>query len=69
VLCTGLALVGYYRLVERIGPARTATVTYLIPVFAVGWAWWLLDEPVTLPMLAAGALVLGSVALSQQSRR
>jgi drug/metabolite transporter (DMT)-like permease len=69
VLCTGLALVGYYRLVERIGPARTSTVTYLIPVFAVGWAWWLLDEPVTLPMLAAGALVLGSVALSQQSKR
>lgn len=69
VLCTGIALVGYYRLVERIGPARTSTVTYLIPLFAVGWAWWLLGEPVTLPMLMAGALVLGSVAISQRARR
>ncbi len=69
VLCTGVALVGYYRLVERIGPARTSTVTYLIPLFAVAWAWWLLDEPVTLPMLLAGALVLGSVAASQRARQ
>lgn len=68
VLCTGLALVGYYRLVERIGPARTSTVTYLIPLFAVAWAWWLLDEPVTIAMLLAGALVLGSVAVSQRAR-
>ncbi|SDD38423.1 DMT family transporter [Aquimonas voraii] len=68
VLCTGLALVGYYRLVERIGPARTSTVTYLIPLFAVAWAWWLLDEPVTMAMLLAGALVLGSVAVSQRAR-
>jgi drug/metabolite transporter (DMT)-like permease len=69
VLCTGVALVGYYRLVERIGPARTSTVTYLIPLFAVAWAWWLLDEPVTLPMLLAGTLVLGSVAASQRARQ
>lgn len=69
VLCTGIALVGYYRLVERIGPARTSTVTYLIPLFAVAWAWWLLDEPVTLPMLLAGGLILGSVAVSQRARR
>jgi drug/metabolite transporter (DMT)-like permease len=44
-------------------------VTYLVPLFGVSWAWWLLDEPVTLPMVLAGALILGSVAISQRAPR
>ncbi|MFP5375048.1 MAG: EamA/RhaT family transporter, partial [Gammaproteobacteria bacterium] len=34
-----------------------------------GWAWWLLDEPLTVPMAVAGALILGSVAFSQRAAR
>ena len=68
VLCTGAAFVMYYRLIARIGPTRASTVTYLVPVFGVGWAWWLLGEPVTWTMALAGAIILGSVALSQRSR-
>jgi drug/metabolite transporter (DMT)-like permease len=48
VLCTGLAFVMYYRLIARIGASRAATVTYLIPLFGVAWAWMLLGEPLTL---------------------
>jgi drug/metabolite transporter (DMT)-like permease len=66
VLCTGAAFVFYYRLIARIGAARTATVTYLIPFFGVVWAWLLLGEPLTLTMALAGALILSGVALSQQ---
>jgi len=69
VLCTGIAMVMYYRLIARVGASRASTVTYLIPLFAVSWAWWLLDEPVTLAMLLAGALILGSVAVSQRAAR
>jgi drug/metabolite transporter (DMT)-like permease len=65
VLCTGSAFVFYYRLIARIGAARTATVTYLIPLFGVVWAWLLLGEPLTLTMALAGALILSGVALSQ----
>jgi len=66
VLCTGAAFVFYYRLIGRIGAARTATVTYLIPLFGVVWAWLLLGEPLTMSMALAGALILSGVALSQQ---
>jgi len=66
VLCTGVAYLLYYRLVARVGASRTATVTYLVPVFAVGWAWWLLDEPLTWTMAAAAALILGSLAVGQK---
>jgi drug/metabolite transporter (DMT)-like permease len=65
VLCTGLAFVFYYRLIARIGANRTSTVTYLIPPFGVLWAWMFLDEPVTLTMGIACALILGSVASTQ----
>ncbi len=67
VVCTGLAFVMYYRLITRIGASRASTVTYLIPLFGVSWAWLLLDEPLTLTMGIAGALILGSVAYSQRA--
>lgn len=65
-LCTGLAYFLYYRLLYRIGAPRTSTVTYLVPLFGVIWAWIFLDEPLTASMAIAGASILGGVALSQQ---
>jgi drug/metabolite transporter (DMT)-like permease len=69
VLCTGLAFVLYYRLLTRIGGPRASTVTYLIPLFGVVWAWLVLGEPVTLTMVLAGALILAGVAVSQQREK
>jgi drug/metabolite transporter (DMT)-like permease len=69
VLCTGAAFVLYYRLIHRIGAPRAATVTYLIPLFGVIWAWLLLGESLTLSMAVAAILILGGVALSQQRTR
>jgi drug/metabolite transporter (DMT)-like permease len=66
VLGSGLAYALYYRLIQRIGAARASTVTYMVPLFGVAWAWLLLGEPLTVPMLIAGTLILGSVALSQR---
>jgi drug/metabolite transporter (DMT)-like permease len=66
VLCTGIAYLIYFRLIYRVGATRASTVTYLIPLFGVIWAWIVLGEPLTLTMAIAGALILGGVALSQQ---
>jgi drug/metabolite transporter (DMT)-like permease len=65
ILCTGVAFVLYYRLINRIGPSRAATVTYLVPLFSVVWAWAFLGESLTARMTIAGALILGGVALSR----
>jgi drug/metabolite transporter (DMT)-like permease len=59
----------YYRLIARIGASRASTVTYLIPLFGVGWAWLLLGEPLTPTMAIACAVILGSVAMSQREAR
>lgn len=66
VMCTGIAFAVYYRLINRIGAPRASTVTYLVPLFGVLWAWLALGEPLTLTMAVAGALILGGVALNQQ---
>jgi drug/metabolite transporter (DMT)-like permease len=68
VLCTGIAYFIYFRLIYRVGAARAVTVTYLVPLFGVVWAWIVLGEPLTLRMAIAGALILGGVALSQQRK-
>jgi drug/metabolite transporter (DMT)-like permease len=69
VLCTGFAYALYFRLINRVGPGRAVTVTYLVPLFAVGWAYAVLGEAITVPMLVAGALILGGVALSQKAAK
>jgi len=67
LVCTGIAYLLYFRLLYRIGAPRASTVTYLVPLFAVIWAWGVLGEPLTLSMAAAGALILAGVALSQRA--
>jgi drug/metabolite transporter (DMT)-like permease len=68
VLCTGIAYAVFFRLIQRVGAARASTCTYLVPLFGVFWGWLLLGETPTATMLAAGALILGCVIVSQTSR-
>ena len=64
VLCTGVAYVLYFRLIDHAGPARALTVTYLVPVFAVAYGVMALGESLTLWMLLCGAIILLGTALA-----
>ncbi|MFT3734378.1 MAG: DMT family transporter [Rhodocyclaceae bacterium] len=64
VLCTGWAYLIFFHLLASIGPARTMTVTFLIPVFGVLWGHLFLGEAVTLTMLIGGVIVLFGTALA-----
>jgi len=60
ILCTAIAFIIYFKLVKNIGPATTASVTFLIPIFAFLWGYILLDELVTTRMwIATGIILLG----------
>jgi drug/metabolite transporter (DMT)-like permease len=61
--CTAFAYVLYFRLIADVGAARALTVTFLIPVFGVLWGVLFLGEPLSLFMLAGGALVVGATWL------
>lgn len=62
--CTSLAYVLFYRLMARIGSARTLAVLYLIPVFGVLWGLLFLREPVTWAMAGGCVVILAGVALT-----
>ena len=66
VLGTGVAYVLNYRLIGDEGPTAASTTTYLLPVVAVVLGALVVDERVTVPMVAGMVLVLGGVALAQR---
>lgn len=64
VLCTGVAYVLFFRLIDKVGAAGSLTVTFLIPVFAVLYGVVFLGEAVTAWMLICGVVILCGTALS-----
>ncbi len=64
ILCSAIAYLLYYRLMQDVGPTRTLTVTFLIPLFGMLWGALFLHETITLPMIAGCALIVaGTLAV------
>jgi hypothetical protein len=64
VICTAVAFVLYFRLINSVGPTKSITVTFLIPLFAVAFGALFLDEPVTVSMIAGGVVIIIGTALA-----
>ena len=64
VVCTAVAYILYFRLIERAGPSRALSVTFAIPVFAVIYGVVLLSEAVTPWMLLCGVVIVVGTSLS-----
>jgi drug/metabolite transporter (DMT)-like permease len=64
ILCTGLAYVLFFRLIEQTGPSKALSVTYAIPVFAILYGVLLLGESLTLWMGLCGAIIMLGTSLS-----
>lgn len=64
VLCTGLAYILFFWLIENVGPARSLTVTFVVPVFAVIYGAVFLRETVSSWMLLCAVVIVCGTALS-----
>lgn len=64
VLSTGVAYVLYFRLLARIGATRAILVTFLIPAFGMLWGVLVLDETVTLHMIAGTIVILAGTTMT-----
>lgn len=64
LLCTSIAYILFFRIIAKAGPAKALTVTFLVPVFALGYGVWLLDETITAWMLLCGLVIVCGTALS-----
>ncbi len=63
LLSTALAYLVFFWLLGQIGPIKTSTVTYVIPIFGVVWGTLFLREPPTVGVLAGLASILTSLLL------
>jgi drug/metabolite transporter (DMT)-like permease len=58
IVCTALAYIVYFKLINDIGPLRSMTVTFMIPPFAILWGYLVLGETITQGFIM-GALIVG----------
>lgn len=63
VLCSGVAYILYFRLIDAVGATSALTVTFLSPVFGILWGALFLGETVGWYTLAGSAIVLVGTAL------
>lgn len=68
VVCSAIAYVLYYRLIQHIGPARAMTVSYLVPVVGLFWGWALMDEQLTARTIVGVMLIFSGLALANSVR-
>jgi len=64
IVCSALAYLLYFRLMRNIGPTRTLTVAFLIPLFAMLWGRMFLGEAITASMLVGcGLIIAGTLSV------
>jgi len=69
VLCTAIAFLVFFALIDEVGPVRATVITYVNPAVAVALGVILLGEPFTVGIAVGFALVLlGSVLATRRSQ-
>lgn len=63
ILCSGLAYLLYFDLIEKVGVGPALSVGFLIPVFGVLWGSLFLHEHIGIQTVLGGAIVLVGTAL------
>ena len=63
IVCSGIAYLIYFRLIDEVGPTSALTVTFISPVFGILWGALFLGEAVGWHTLAGAAIVLVGTAL------
>jgi drug/metabolite transporter (DMT)-like permease len=63
VLCSGIAYILYFRLIEEVGTTSALTVTFLNPVFGILWGALFLGETIGWYTIAGSAITLVGTAL------
>ncbi|GHA73019.1 transporter [Formosimonas limnophila] len=69
LLCSGVAFLLYYRLLDEIGVVMTSGVTFLIPLFGIFWGAVLLHERLGWHVFAGCALIIGGALLLYRSNQ
>lgn len=63
-VCTGVAYLLYYYILNSLGAVRAAGVTYLVPITAVFWGAVLLGETISVTIVVGGLVILAGIVLT-----
>ena len=63
LLATSFAYLIFFHLLQTVGPTRTLSVTFLVPVFGMIWGAIFLDEQITAGTLVGLAVILLAILL------
>ncbi len=63
VVCSGIAYIIYFKLIEEVGTTSALTVTFLNPLFGILWGALFLHEAIGWHTIAGSAIVLLGTAL------
>lgn len=69
IICTAVAYLLYFYLIQSVGAVKTVSVTFLVPVFGLMWGVIFLNEPVYANTVAGLAIILLSVMLVNRKSR
>jgi drug/metabolite transporter (DMT)-like permease len=63
LFCTAIGYILYYYLIASVGPTKTVSVTYLVPLFGMIWGILFLKEQITVGMIIGLFVILSSIFL------
>ncbi|BCJ86185.1 DMT family transporter [Effusibacillus dendaii] len=63
ILCTSIAYLFYFRLINNVGAVKTLSVTFLVPIFGVIWGSIFLHESIYLNTLVGMIVIFLSITL------
>ncbi len=63
VLGSGVASLIYFKLMKEVGPLKTLTVTYLLPIFGLFWGFTILGEEIDLSFISGLVLIIVSLLI------
>ena len=66
---SGIGYLLYYYTMNTLGPVRATGVTFIVPVTAVFWGVVLLNESLSLPIIAGMIVILCGIVLTNLRRR
>jgi drug/metabolite transporter (DMT)-like permease len=64
LVCSAIAYVLYFKLIQEVGPTKALSVTYLMPIFGILWGSLFLGEKINLEMMVGVTLILAGVFFS-----
>ena len=69
VVSTGIGYLAFVRLIDKIGAVKTATLTYLLPVFSIIWGAIFLEEQITLIIFGGFIFVMMGMYLANTVKK